>query len=54
MGPSCLAAYGIFPDQGQNPCPPHWQENSLPLSHQRSLVKEFLIQENVFKDNLKW
>jgi len=29
-------ACGIFPDQGSNPCPPHWQEDSLPLSHQGS------------------
>ena len=24
-GPSCSAACGIFPDQGSNPCPLHWQ-----------------------------
>ena len=30
------AAYGIFPDQGSNPCPLHWQVDSLPLSHQGS------------------
>ena len=27
-GPSCSAAYGIFPDQGSNPCPLHWQADS--------------------------
>ena len=27
-GLSCLAACGIFPDQGSNPCPLHWQEDS--------------------------
>ena len=24
-GLSCLEACGIFPDQGLNPCLPHWQ-----------------------------
>ena len=27
-GPSCSAACGVFPDQGSNPCPLHWQEDS--------------------------
>ena len=27
-GLSCSAAYGIFPDQGSNPCPLHWQVDS--------------------------
>ena len=35
-GPSCSAACGIFPDQGSNPCPLHWQADSQPLCHQRS------------------
>ena len=35
-GPSCSAACGIFPDQGLNPCPPHWQADSQPLHHQGS------------------
>ena len=35
-GPSCSAAYGIFPDQGLNPCPLHWQADSQPLRHQGS------------------
>ena len=35
-GPSCSAACGILPDQGSNPCPPHWQADSQPLRHQRS------------------
>ena len=25
---SCPAACGIFPDQGSNPCPLHWQADS--------------------------
>ena len=32
-GPSCFAACGIFPDEGSNPCPPHWQADSQPLHH---------------------
>ena len=35
-GPSCSAARGIFPDQGSNPCPLHWQADSQPLCHQGS------------------
>ena len=35
-GPSCSAACGIFPDQGSNPCPLHWQTDSQPLCHQES------------------
>ena len=30
----CPVACGIFPDQGSNPYPLHWQGDSLPLSHQ--------------------
>ena len=37
--PSCSAACGIFPDQGSNPCPLHWQADSQPLRHQGSPVK---------------
>ena len=29
-------ACGIFQDQGSNPCPLHWQEDSQPLDRQRS------------------
>ena len=28
QGLSCSAACGIFPDQGSNPCPLHWQADS--------------------------
>ena len=35
-GPSCSAAWGIFPDQGSNPCSLHWQADSQPLRHQGS------------------
>ena len=36
-GPSRSMACGIFPDQGSNPCPLHWQADSQPLRHQGSL-----------------
>ena len=35
-GRSCSVACGIFPDQGSNPCPLHWQADSQPLRHQGS------------------
>ena len=35
-GPSCSTACGIFPDQGSNLCPLHWQVDSQPLPHQGS------------------
>ena len=35
-GPSCSAPCGIFPDQGSNLCPLHWQADSQPLRHQGS------------------
>ena len=35
-GLSCSAACRIFPDQGSNPCPLHWQADSQPLHHQGS------------------
>ena len=41
-GPSCSAACGIFPDQGSNPCPLHWQADSQPLCHQGSPVNALL------------
>ena len=44
-GPICSAACGIFPDQGSNPCPLHWQADSQPLRHQGS-------PNNIFKINL--
>ena len=41
-GPSCSTACGIFPDQGSNPCPLHWQADSEPLHHQGSPPNTFL------------
>ena len=32
-GLNCSKAGGIFPDQGLNPCPQHWQADSYPLHH---------------------
>ena len=42
-GPSCSAACGIFPGQGLNPCPLHWQADSQPPRHQGSPVFCFFI-----------
>ena len=42
-GPSRSAARGIFPDQGSNPCPLHWQADSQPLSHQGSPTHKFYL-----------
>ena len=42
-GPSCSAACGIFPDQGSNPCPLHWQADSQPLRHQGSPSLHFKL-----------
>ena len=42
-GPSCFVACGIFPDQGSNPCPLHWQADSQPLRHQGSPAFLFFI-----------
>ena len=48
------AACGIFPDQGSNPCPLHWQADSQPLRHQGSPPLSFLNNFFfvVFKNNL--
>ena len=35
-GPVAPRSRGIFPDQGSNPCPLHWQADSQPLRHQGS------------------
>ena len=41
-GPSCSMACGIFPDQGSNLCPLHWQADSQPLHQQGSPLSHFL------------
>ena len=43
-GPSCSVACGIFPDQGLNPCPLHWQADSQPLHHQGSPWWHFKVR----------
>ena len=55
-GPSCSAACGVFPDQGSNPCPLHWQADSQPLRHQGNLycflrlllTHDITIEEDTF------
>ena len=42
-GPSCSTACGIFPDQGSNLCPLHWQADSQPLRHQGSPFLTVLV-----------
>ena len=39
---SCSGAYGVFLDQGSNPCLLHWKADSLPLNLYESLLKGFL------------
>ena len=40
-GLSCPKTCGIFPDQGSNWCPLHWQADSQPPAHQEALLKIF-------------
>ena len=49
-GPSCSAACGIFPDQGSNPCPLHWQADSQPLRHQGSLSDLILVSIDLYSN----
>ena len=57
-GPSCSAACGIFPDQGSNPCPLHWQAESQPLRHQgsppHSLIFNLWLPAIFFPVPQKW
>ena len=52
QGPSCSAACGIFPDQGLNLCPLHWQADSQPLRHQGSR-RAVSFKQNSFSFPLK-
>ena len=45
---SCSEAYGIFLDQGRNPCLLHWQMDSSPLSYHRS-PSMMLLNYHVFE-----
>ena len=50
-GPSCSAACGIFPDQGSNPCPLHWQADSAPPGNSPKLLlfeKSKMVFWNMF------
>ena len=47
-----LAACGIFPDQGLNPCPLHWQADSQPLRHQGS-PKHYAFKQPVVTEEIK-
>ena len=42
MGFSCPAACGVFPYQGSNSCPLHWQAGSQPLDHRGNLGSSFM------------
>ena len=48
-GPSGSMAYGIFLDQGSNPCPLHWQMDSKPLDHQGSPAL-YMLDINTLSD----
>ena len=46
----CLMSYGIFPDQGSDPCLLHWQSDFLWLNHREALFCYLNItQSSVFK-----
>ena len=59
-GLSCSAACGIFPDQGSNPCLPHWQVDASPLSHQGNPREGFndslwrREESHIWHQNLEW
>ena len=46
-GLSCSKVCGIFPDQGSNPSPLHWQVDSYPLCHQGSPLCFFSTRQLV-------
>ena len=50
-GLSCSAACGIFPDQGSNPCPLHWEADSQPLRHHGSPILNFLRSLHIVLDS---
>ena len=43
---SCSAGHGIFPEQGLNLCPPHWQADSHPLYHSAYSFERLLPQKH--------
>ena len=42
---SCSAACGIFPNQGSNLCPLHWQADSEPLEPRGKSLKSLFLCE---------
>ena len=48
QGLSCSDACGIFPDQGLNPCPLHYQANSYLLYHQGSPVLYIVVSHTLY------
>ena len=44
---SCFTVYGMFLDQGLNPCPLYWQADCYPLYHQGSSHCLFLYTKFV-------
>ena len=51
-GFSCSSAGWIFPDQGWNPCPLHWQADSCLLHHRRSPQAQYLNEMLTSQDGL--
>ena len=51
-GPIHSAACGIFPDQGSNPCPLHWQADSQPLRHEG--IHIYILFHIIFHYGLSW
>ena len=45
-GLSCSETCGIFPDQGSNLCPLHWQVDSYPLYHQGESESESEVAQS--------
>ena len=53
IGFSYSAACGIFPDQGCNPCPLHWQADFYPLYHQGRLKLYRFLMERYLEVHLR-
>ena len=45
-------ACGIFPDQGLNLCPLHWQADSYPLRHQGSPDLFFILKNLIHLEHI--